>query len=431
MREQRQFYGWRVVGAAFVLGIFGWGLGFYGPPIYLQTICATRGWPVALVSAAVTLHYLTGAAVVANLPRFYRRFGVAAVTRAGAFAAAGGVAGWALAAQPWQLFAAVLVSGAGWVTLSGAAINAIVSPWFVRRRPVALSAAYNGASVGGVIFSPLWVAAIAALGFPAAAGAIGAVAIVTVWLLAGRYFAVSPAQLGMQPDGDPPAATHALPRPAAAEEPLPVARLWRDRRFLTLAAGFALSLFAQVGLLAHLFSLLVPTLGDSNAGLAAGGATGVAIAARMWVGRRLDPGRDRRLFACGNYMMQATGAVALLVAAGGNVPLLLIGVVLVGAGIGNTTSLPPLIAQADFAAADVARVVPLVIAVSQACAAFAPAAFGLLRGLAPTADAAGIAPLVFAAAALLYGAAILALLAGRRPPQRSAAGRRADVPTSA
>ena len=29
------FYGWRVVWAAFVVAVFGWGLGFYGPPVYL------------------------------------------------------------------------------------------------------------------------------------------------------------------------------------------------------------------------------------------------------------------------------------------------------------------------------------------------------------------------------------------------------------
>ena len=46
--------------------------------------------------------------------------------------------------------------------MGAAAINAIVSPWFVRTRPAALSMAYNGASIGGVIFSPLWVAAIGA-----------------------------------------------------------------------------------------------------------------------------------------------------------------------------------------------------------------------------------------------------------------------------
>src|SRR4051812_34935339 len=54
------FFGWRVVWAAFVVAVFGWGLGFYGPPIYLEAVRAARGWPVALVSGAVTVHFLAG-----------------------------------------------------------------------------------------------------------------------------------------------------------------------------------------------------------------------------------------------------------------------------------------------------------------------------------------------------------------------------------
>ena len=49
------FYGWRVVGAAFVLAVSGWGTGFYGPPIFLRVIGETRGWPLAVVSTAVGL----------------------------------------------------------------------------------------------------------------------------------------------------------------------------------------------------------------------------------------------------------------------------------------------------------------------------------------------------------------------------------------
>ena len=40
--------------------------------------------------------------------------------------------------------------------------------------------AYNGASIGGVIFAPLWVAAIGWLGFPMATMAIGAVMVVAI-----------------------------------------------------------------------------------------------------------------------------------------------------------------------------------------------------------------------------------------------------------
>ena len=86
--------------------------------------------------------------------------------------------------------------------MGAAAINAAVSPWFVRRRPAALSMAYNGASVGGVVFSPLWVVAIGLAGFPVAAAAIGGVTAVTIWILAGLVFSKSPQQMGLAPDGE-------------------------------------------------------------------------------------------------------------------------------------------------------------------------------------------------------------------------------------
>jgi MFS family permease len=201
-----KFYGWRVVGAAFVLAFFGWGLGFYGPPVYLQAVREARGFSLVTVSTAVTIHYLAGAIVVANVPALYRRFGLPVVTLVAAILLSAGVAGWAVAAAPWQLFAATLVSGAGWAAMGGVAVNAVVSPWFVRTRPVALGTAYNGASFAGLIFSPLWVFAIALMGFPAAAAAIGVATVIVVGILAGRFFARTPIEMGLAPDGDAPGA---------------------------------------------------------------------------------------------------------------------------------------------------------------------------------------------------------------------------------
>lgn len=409
------FHGWRVVGGAFVLAVFGWGFGFYGPPVFLHAVREARGWPVALVSVAVTLHFLAGAVVVANLPALYRRLGVPTVTKAGALALAIGVCGWATAMAPWQLFMASLLSGAGWVAMSAAAINAIVSPWFVRTRPAALAMAYNGASIGGVVFSPLWVAVIGALGFPVAAVAIGLVMVVTVWLLADLLFARMPQQMGLMPDGDAPGAPSVSLNGSPAT-PLPGSSLWRDIRFITLSAGMALGLFAQVGLIAHLFSVLVPALGAQGAGLAMGAATAAAIAGRTLVGWLMPVAADRRLVACISYAVQIAGSIALILAAGSDVPLLLLGVILFGMGIGNATSLPPLIAQVEFVEEDVARVVALIVSIAQGAYAFAPAGFGLIRALAPQAsDAApGAAPYVFVAAALVQALAIGAFLTGRK-----------------
>src|SRR5215831_14720627 len=164
--NRQVFYGWRVVGAAFVLAVFGWGMGFYGPPVFLSVIREVRGWPLPLISTAITIHFLIGAFTGAHLPALHRRFGIATVTKAGAICLAVGVSGWAASRTPWQLFVASIVSGTGWGAMSAAAINGIVSPWFVRARPAALGMAYNGGSIGGMVFSPLWVASIGWLGFP-------------------------------------------------------------------------------------------------------------------------------------------------------------------------------------------------------------------------------------------------------------------------
>lgn len=401
------FFGRRVVAAAFVLAVFGWGLGFYGPPVYLQSVREARDWSVVLVSSAVTLHFLVGAVVVANLPALYRRFGLPAVTKAGAVLLALGIVGWAVAQQPRQLLLATFLSGAGWVAMGAAAVNAIVAPWYAVRRPAALSMAYNGASIGGVVFSPLWVAAIAAFGFPVAAAVIGAIMIVTVWFLADHVFAHTPQSLGQVQDGEILTPVAGTTRPV--ERSLTGTLLWRDRRFLSLAAAMALGLFAQIGLIAHLFSLLVPEFGGPAAGILMGLATAAAIAGRTLVGWLMPQGSDRRLVACLSHVVQIAGSLALLCAAGTDVMLLVAGVLLFGAGIGNTTSLPPLIAQVEFSKADVQRVVPLIVAVGQGTYAFAPAAFGWLRTLSP---AEGM--LVFVAAALIQAAAIALFLLGRR-----------------
>ncbi|CAB3886021.1 MULTISPECIES: MFS transporter [Achromobacter] len=442
MPASPSFFGWKVLYATFMLAIFGWGVGFYGPPVFLHAVVQRTGWSVGLVSGAVTLHFLAGTVVVANLPRLYRRIGVARTTAGGAALLALGVAGWAVAQAPWQLYAAAVVSGMGWVTLGAAAVNALIAPWFVRRRPAALGMAYNGASVGGIVFSPLWVFLIAQAGFAQAALWVGIAMVAVIAVLSHKVFTVTPQQIGQAPDGDlsggvpsggvpsggsssagsssvgiqssgtPPATapSRAAQESAATPTPRLATKLRQDRAFVTLAAGMALGLFAQIGLIAHLLSLLAPILGAQTAGLAMGLATASAIAGRSLVGWLMPPGADRRKIACAAYAVQIAGSLVLMLAAD-HAWALWTGVVLFGSGIGNATSLPPLIAQTEFSREQAARVVPLIVALSQGAYAFAPAAFGALRTwLQPS----GLTlPGFLAAAALLQAAAIACFAAGR------------------
>lgn len=421
------------------MAMLGWGLGVYGLPVYLHAVVERTGWPVSLVSSAITMHFLAGALVIAGLPRLHGRFGLPATTTGGAALASAGVLGWALVAEPWQLFIAALASGGGWVTMGSAAINAVVSPWYSAQRPRALSTAYNGATIGGVVFSPLWAMLIARIGFVASAAIVGLATLAAIVWLARNVFSRTPESMGQRADGVAPvdaASAAGADRPRAKDEagelaglrpqagprPLPGAQLWRSRAFVTLTASMATGLFAQMGLIAHLYSLMVPLLGVSGAGFAMGLATACAVAGRTAVARAMPAHADRRLVAAAAYAVQLLGSLALMAAPPDTGWLVLAGVVLFGLGLGNANTLPPLIAQREFAEMDQPRAVALMIAISQATYAFAPAVFGTviaLSGVAAPAVGRGAAPL-FLAAALVQAGAIAALLAGRRG--RAAAG---------
>lgn len=367
--------------------------------MYLHALHAREGWPLSLISAAITLHFLASAALVAWLPSLLARFGPVAVTRAGMAAAALGVAGWGNAAAPWHLIPAALLTATGWALTSGAAINVLVSRWFDRRRPAALAMAYNGASAGGIVFTPLWAALIAAWGFGPASVAVALAAVLVAWPMAGRWFGATPDGMGLHPDG-------AAQPPPARPAPPPTGPLWRQPAFRSLSLSFALGLTAQMGLLTVLFSIMAPSLGEAGAGLAMSAATACAVVGRTAVGALLPEGADRRAAGALNFLLQAAGSAALA-SSGGDSALLMLGAVLFGLGIGNLLSLPPLIAQRDWPPAEVARVVAMVTAVNQAFYAFGPGLFGAAM------ESFGLwAPPV--AAGVLQVAAAAVLMAGRR-----------------
>jgi len=400
MPIKSSFFGWKVAWAAFVIAACGAGAGLYGPSVFLPVIHATRHWPVSVISAAITTHFLLSACIVNYLPELHRRYPLADVTRMGALSCGLGIITWSIADAPWHLLLAALLTGAGWATTSSAAINAMVSRWFERERPKALSLAINGASVGGILFPPIWVALIASLGFAPSAIAVAAVIVVIVWSLAYRFLDLVPADLGLMLDGvsDHSVTQHAT-GPAMSRR-----GLLCDRRFATLSAAFALGMFAQIGLVAHLLSRLSPELGTGGAAGAISLITLCAILGRTLLGWYLGS-HNRRFAAVLNFFVQAAGV--LLLAVGSGTAQLLAGCILFGLPGGNHLTLPPLIAQQEFGIADVATVVALSVAISQGAMAFGPAVFGLLF------EATGDYTVPFTLAAVVDASAALILLAGR------------------
>jgi MFS family permease len=265
------YHGWLVVAAAFLVALYGFGLGFYGPGIYLAALKALHGWPTSELSSAITTYYVLGATLLFFwVGPLFDRHGARKVVVVGTIAMACGVMLLALVTQPWHAYAAFAVMSVGWATMSGAAINIIVAPWFDRRRGLAVSWALNGASAGGIIIAPLLTFLIARFGFPFAIASVSASMLVTlipvamVVLRRRNADEYDPVERAADPDTAPQSSTTS----AANATGFRLVTLLRSGVFISISVPFALGLTAQVGFLTHQIGFLSPTIGTVAAGWA-------------------------------------------------------------------------------------------------------------------------------------------------------------------
>ena len=369
---RKLYWGWPVVAAAFLVATFGFGLGFYGPGIYLVALKARHGWSTGELSSAITMYYVFGAALLFFVVGpLFDRWGARIVVTIGTIAMACGLVALTLLTRPWQIYAAFGVMSLGWATMSGAAINIIVAPWFDRRRGLALSWAMNGASAGGVLIAPLLVLLISRFGF--AVGLYTAATLMLAVLFPVVMLMLRPKHPDEHDMADFRSASMKPPASAATsanEGPeFRLGAVLRSRAFIMTSIPFALGLTAQVGFLTHQVAFLSPTIGAIAAGWVVSLTTIAAVAGRIATGFILDR-FNRRAVASVNFVVQALGVGIL--ATSTEKSTLYLGCLLFGVGVGNATSLPGLIVQQEFPKHHFARIVSLIVAINQFSFAFGP-----------------------------------------------------------
>jgi MFS family permease len=374
------YHGWLVVAAAFVIALLGFGVGFYGPGIYLVALEQRHGWSAAEIASAITLYYVVSAVLVFFAGGIFERFGARRVVAAGAVAMAGGVVLLTVADRPWQVYAAFAAMSPGWAAMSGAAINIIVAPWFDRRRGFAVSLALNGASAGGIVIAPLLLLLIGRLGFARAMCSAAALMLAVLLPVAGIVLRPKRPDEHENSDRSPVPVQPRRPVAESSPEEVPwrLSAILRSGRFQTISSAFALGMVAQVGFLTHQVAYLSPLIGAVASGWAVSLTTFAAVVGRVATGFFIDR-VDRRAAACANFLVQAT-AMGLLASAN-SPPMLYLGCALFGLAVGNMITLPALIVQQEFPKQHFARIVSLIVAINQFTFAFGPALLGFLRQL--------------------------------------------------
>ena len=369
-----RYAGWRVVLACFLLALSIFGFALYGQGVYLVELQRLNGWPASLISGAITLSLLIGNVIVIFTDEIVARLGLKRLVLAGIASLAGSMALLAFASAPWTLYAAFALMSLGWVGMGTVIISAVVGSWFVKRRGLAISLAFLGASSGGVIVAPLLVLLVAHVGFQAAM--LTAVAIMLAVLVPVTFAWIGPpsACVGpVDPRTDEPFRSQA----SAAPNGITRAQVMRRPAFWTIAAPFAFGVMAQVGFIVHQIAMLEPKIGHVGAGLAVSVMTSMAIAGRLFLGMiadRLDP----RIAAAASLVSQAVALLTIWQT--DDVRLVLAASAVFGFSVGNLITLPPLIIHREFEAASFTVVMGLFTAISGTIGALGPGLIGLMRG---------------------------------------------------
>src|ERR1700750_1271215 len=265
-----RYPGWHAVLAAFLIALFIFGFGLYGHAVYLAELQRLHGWSTGLISTASTLSFLLGSLLAIFTSDVMTRIGAGRFILCGIFALAASMTWLAFARAPWELYAAHLLLACAWMGMGTVVIATLASSRFDRRRGLALSIAFNGATCGGIIVAPALVFLVERIGFTKAMLTMTVVMLVVLVPVVGGLVGLS------------------APGRSAGNEPiaptLSRGKLLGNLAFWTITAPFALALLAQVGFIVHQIAMLEPAMGRSLAALAVAVTTTMAVIGRLCLG---------------------------------------------------------------------------------------------------------------------------------------------------
>ncbi len=402
-RQGLSFYGWRIVGAVFVMLMVSSGLGFYNLSVFIEALSRDGQFSVAMASNAASLFFLIGAGSGLVIGKLIDRYDPRYTICIGAFLAAAGMIAIGRAETTIQLFAAFTLFAVGFSCTSLIPGTTMVARWFSRRRAIALSFASSGLSVGGIVLTPFAAALIDDRGLADATAILAVIYVLAVVPVIMIFLRKSPESMGLEPDGT---------RTAAAESKINIAGTtfsgaMGSRFFILCTAAFVFILMAQVGGLAHQFNLVAERIDTTIAATAVASLAGASLVGRFiggWAIGRFSI-RPVTLFL---IIVQASSLLAIAFA-DATVSLLTASIVL-GLALGNLLMALPLLLADAFGMRDYGKIYATSQAIAQMGVAVGPALVGFLYGAWN-----GYTLAIIATSGMALTGAVVFLLAGPVP----------------
>lgn len=150
------YYGWWVVGGAFLLLFCSMGTHFYAFPVFFDVMVREMEWTRTQVALALTVGTFVLGAVGLLVGGLIHKVGLRPVLVCGTLIAGLGFLLLTTVTEPWQFYLYYgLVLSAGIAGIEAVPTMTAVEAWFDRGKSTALGVATTGMGVGGVVMAPL------------------------------------------------------------------------------------------------------------------------------------------------------------------------------------------------------------------------------------------------------------------------------------
>ena len=257
-RQGRFFYGWRIVAAASLLGMFGNGAISSGFPRFFEPIRLDLGISSARMGLVFGLARAEGGMGGPLVGWLCDKFGGRPLIFIGGLTAGIGLMMLSRAETYWELvFLFAGVVSVGKTAALGQTLMAVVNQWFIRRKALALSTLMTAFAAGGAFVVLLLDLGISHLGWRDTVFFTG-MFIVFLTLPVSLVVRSRPEDIGLRPDGDAPLvrSTTGAEQPVPVENDFMVRQAMRTATFWLMLGGVITRVTATNAIIVHIFPIL-------------------------------------------------------------------------------------------------------------------------------------------------------------------------------
>ena len=420
MKKHRVFYGWWIVVASVVVGLYVGGIVVYGFTAIFDPIVQEFGWSYAAVSFAASLRGAESGLLEPVVGRLVDRWGARRLIFAGGLFTAGGLFLLSNTNSLVMFYGSFVLLAVGMSACGTTALVTGVAAWFRERLGLATGIALCGFGLGGLIL-PVMVELIARLGWRETFAILGVGALVLLLPLS-LVFRHRPEAYGCLPDGRMPECTtneHVevlFAQQSSREVDIGLRQAMRTGPFWLLTLAFTIQTAVVITVVTHVMPYLTSIgIARMTAGVAGTAIPVLSILGRLGLGSLGDK-TSRTRVAAASYVTMGLGLLFFATAQAHGTWTLYGFLLLFGVGYGGVVSLRPALTREHFGGAHFGSIFGAIVGINAIGGIVAPPLAGWYF------DTRGDYHLVWVVLSILAIVAAGLVLASRRYKPSSIAG---------